>query len=497
MEKLNILVLFLVFAFALVNSYQDYSAIKDYEPFSDVFNQYQNELDRHYRENWKALKSIVKRANSNGHPSKPRGINGNRRASKKGFNISFSAELGLDFTRTLLSQEENVNKTPIEITNGLEVPKQFCSFAVASKCKDNQKYQSFDGICNNLNNPLWGAVETPYKRYAGPDYDDQFSTPRKLSKSGNLLPNPREISQTVNANNTVNENIWSHLFVIFGQFVTHDVTLFSTSSDENGDPIDCPCDSKRPECLPIPAPEGESIMNPCVKFTRSSSSFPTLKCNLGYREELNLLTSYLDLSQVYGFSKNTSDELRLFKDGLLKTSDGIYPDRKYIVKSKDETCSRFFIPDSQTVDDKLRCFKGGEARTTENLALASIQTLFLREHNRIAAELSNVRPEWKDEKLFFEARRVLIAVYQHIIYDQYIRSITGDTSDQLRPQKDGFFTGYNPKVNPSIANEFAAAAMRWGHSGVKQDFGRLSRQNNLISNVTLTNILEATEEAYK
>jgi peroxidase len=490
MVKLTVILLSTFVVLKLVLGYQDLSTIKDYEPFSKFRNPFQRELDSYFRTSWRQIKPVCSDSDQKGKSGykKP--------ASKQSIAISYSAKLAYEYSQDLLSREKS-NKTPLEVFNGLEVPKQFCPFSVKMVCKGNEKYQSFDGTCNNLKKPLWGSVDTPYKRYAAPGYDDKFSTPRKFSISGELLPNPREISQTLNANNTVNENIWSHLFVIFGQFVTHDMTLVSTSSDDCGNRIDCPCSSTKPECLPIIAPSGETIMNPCVKFTRSTFTFPTLDCNLGYSEQLNQLTSYLDLSVVYGHSKSISDELRLFKGGLLRTSDGVYPDRKYVMKSKDETCSRFFIPNSEPVDEKLRCFKAGEERTTENIALTSVQTLFLREHNRIASKLSEIKPKWGDEKLFFEARRILIAVYQHIIYDQYIRSITGDTSDQLRPQTDGFFTGYDPEVNPSVANEFATAAMRWGHSGVKHDFGRLTKQHNLISNVALPKIIEATEEAYK
>ena len=39
-----------------------------------------------------------------------------------------------------------------------------------------------------------------------------------------------------------------------------------------------------------------------------------------------------------------------------------------------------------------------------------------------------------------------------------------------------FFNGYNPTVNPEIINSFAAAALRVGHTLIRDDFGQFNRQ---------------------
>ena len=96
-------------------------------------------------------------------------------------------------------------------------------------------------------------------------------------------------------------------------------------------------------------------------------------------------------------------------------------------------------------------------RANENTGLTSIQTLFAREHNRIADALPG---KLSPESRFQIARRVVGAEIQYITYKEFLPAM----GVPLAP-----YSGYKPSVNPSVANEFATVGFR-AHSMVHGEF---------------------------
>jgi hypothetical protein len=70
----------------------------------------------------------------------------------------------------------------------------------------------------------------------------------------------------------------------------------------------------------------------------------------------------------------------------------------------------------------------GDGRVNEQIDLALLHTIWLREHNRIAFELSRLNPRWSDEAIFQETRRIIIAQIQHITYNEFLPIVLGKTT---------------------------------------------------------------------
>ena len=129
-------------------------------------------------------------------------------------------EFSLDFIYNQTEVEGNFEE--------IRISAELCPFKPIDTCNPSSKYHSFDGSCNNLVFPLFGKSDTPYTRLLPAIYEDGFNSPRKNSKLGGELPNPRLLSLAVSnvpqSNPDPVENSITNLFPAFGQFVTHDMT---------------------------------------------------------------------------------------------------------------------------------------------------------------------------------------------------------------------------------------------------------------------------------
>lgn len=367
-------------------------------------------------------------------------------------------------------------------------PQSSCPFKQTAPCDSGSKFSRIDGSCNNLLKPWIGKSETPYKRYTNPAYDDRFGIPRTRARNGGLLPNVREISRQLCNENNIVDNHFTHMTAFFGQFITHDLSMGGVSAATNGGGLDCNCNNGDPNCFSVRMPLNEfRLKTSCMKMTRSSAAFSSPSCATSHREQLNLMTHFLDLTTVYGPNDGRANQLRERRGGLLKASSGVMG----------RQCLQH-----QAGCQQGQCqFQAGETRLNENLPLISIQTLFLREHNRLAGELSRFNPSWNDERLFNEARKILIAEYHNIIYNEYLPQVVGwNTAAQfgILPNTNGQYTSdYDTNVDPSVSNEFATAAFRFGHTLVRSTMGRFDRNNLIQSNtLNLSDTMFKAGEAY-
>lgn len=300
-------------------------------------------------------------------------------------------------------------------------------------------FRSIDGTGNNLANPQWGSTEEAFLRRAPAEYADGKSAPAGANRaSARLISN---IVAAHPANDILDENGLSGYVYAWGQFLDHDLDLTLSASPT--------------ESFPIAVPTGDPYFDPAATGTKtiplSRSQFDPSTGVANARQQINTITAFIDGSMVYGSDQATANSLRTFASGKLKTSAGN------------------LLP----TDDTGIFFVAGDIRVNENPNLIAMQTLFVREHNRLATRMATDNPTWNDERLYQEARRTVIAEIQAITFNEYLPALLGRNS--IAP-----YRGYNAQVNPGISNEFATAAFRFGHSTLDDQVEFLDNQGNEV-----------------
>ncbi|XP_072228311.1 eosinophil peroxidase [Leuresthes tenuis] len=373
-----------------------------------------------------------------------------------------------------------------------------CAARVASPpCRSTpniDKYRTATSVCNNLKNPRLGASNTPFTRWLPAEYDDGISQPKGWDRNRKInnfmLPLVRQVSNNILSTTdagVVSDREFSHMVTLYGQWNDHDLTFtpFSPSirSFSNGVNCDESCEQTEP-CIPIMIPPGDtrpSRPDNCIPAFRSAPV-----CGTGFsaynfggepnkREQINALTAFLDLGQVYGSEEKLALNLRnLSSDaGLLRVNTEFTDNGREFLPfhpMQVEMCATRRRITNDTNAREIPCFIAGDVRVDENMALTSIHTLFMREHNRLARQLKRLNPHWDSETLYQEARKIMGAYSQIFAFRDYLPHIVGN--EAMRRQL-GRYPGYNPNVDPSIANVFATAAYRFAHLAIQPALSRL------------------------
>ena len=95
----------------------------------------------------------------------------------------------------------------------------------------------------------------------------------------------------------------------------------------------------------------------------------------------------------------------------------------------------------------------GDQRVNEQPGLASLHTIWLREHNRLVTALESLNSDWDQETVFQEARRILTAQWQHIIYSEWLPIFIGPSFMRtfgLQPLTEGYSEDYDPNLDPRM-----------------------------------------------
>ena len=308
----------------------------------------------------------------------------------------------------------------------------------------NEEARQADGTGNNLTYDTWGSAGETTLRVTFADYEDGVWVPEDRG-------NAREISNAMAdiPGGTPNSYGTSQLFIFFGQFLDHDLDLLGE------DPAAGKMTTVVPEDDPV-FPAGAHL-----ELERSAYVDGTGN-NTTPREHENLITSFIDASNVYGSSQATTEALR---DGayLITSGHGGVPQVADILSvHPDADLNGLFI------GNPTYAHVVGDVRGDENIALTSMHEIWLREHNYQVDWLKSLDLGLSDEKLFHTARMIVEAEIQKVVYDEWLPELLGT--------KLPTYGGYDPNVNPTISNEFAGAAFRFGHSLLPTEFERLNEE---------------------
>lgn len=180
-----------------------------------------------------------------------------------------------------------------------------------------------------------------------------------------------------------------------------------------------------------------------------------------------MLSSALDLSAVYGADDNRATMLREMANGRMKVSDGNYlPYNTAGLSNAPRPTREFFV--------------AGDHRSNEHPVLTAIHIIFLREHNRLAAALALKFPDWDDERLYQNARKINGAQFQKIVFKEFYPSMTGG---HLR-----LFSGHDESANPTVSALFTSAAFRLGHTMVGNGVNRLGAGGEKLAPLSMADM---------
>ena len=318
-------------------------------------------------------------------------------------------------------------------------------------------YRSLDGEGNNLTHTSWGQVGAIHRRVAPAAYGDGLNTPAHASFPGARVVSNAVVAQPASMPEPrgLSDYAWA-----WGQFIDHDMT--HTLLQSGG------------ETIHITIPAGDPVYTPGAVIPVDRSQVAPGTGITTPREQVNNISAYLDASMVYGGRANEADGgparadwLRTFSGGMMKvTSDPLLGDLLPTIGADPSA--------PEMAGDSMigpATFVAGDVRANEHAVLTSLHTVFVREHNRLAAIIDATHtdlpgdPVLRDEAIYQRARKLVGAQVQTITYNEFLPALGIHLPT---------YAGYDDTVDATISTEFATAGFRLGHSLINGTIKRLN-----------------------
>jgi prostaglandin-endoperoxide synthase 2 len=142
----------------------------------------------------------------------------------------------------------------------------------------------------------------------------------------------------------------------------------------------------------------------------------------------NDATHEIDLLPIYGVRPSWTEQLRAHQGGRLKSQRIGGAEFPPSLCDGGETRPEFseiqvVRPEQIPPERRDELFAAGSDTMNSQIGFTLMNTLFLREHNRIAGALAHEYPGWDDERLFQTARNILIVVLIKLVIEEYINHI--------------------------------------------------------------------------
>ncbi|XP_066455916.1 eosinophil peroxidase-like [Eleutherodactylus coqui] len=392
--------------------------------------------------------------------------------------IEVSLELLTEKVKSIYSRPFNISD--MLTTKQIDMLHKVSGYAFLHlpKACPTSRYRTFTGECNNRRFPNFGVSNRPYTRLLPSQYEDGRGLPKGWTENrpvnGFPLPLARNVSNQIiqfpEKEQTLDKGR-SLMFMQWGQWIDHDLDLAPETPRKSASEIDCETSCARVQpCFPLRIPRNDpriSNLSDCIPLIRSSPAFHPGSSKL---EQMNILTSYIDASQVYGSTDQLANSLRDNTNvrGLMAVNKNFTDNgRPYLPFSSGPSHEPDFCEQTNKTSG-LPCFLAGDGRVSEQPGLTAFHTLFVREHNRIAAVLRRMNPRWTGETLFQETRKIIGAVTQKINYKDWLPLLLGSCMSRVVPP----YSSYDDTVNPGASNVFSLV-FRMGHTMIQPFIYRL------------------------
>lgn len=233
--------------------------------------------------------------------------------------------------------------------------------------KTNINFRSADGTCNDVSKPFAGAAGVAFGRNVPPQYIDLKASERLMT------PNPAVVSQEFFTRDEFKPvPFLNMLAAVWIQFMNHDWLTHGRNEERNPFKVKAASGAEKLVERTKENPLPRSQYHP--KFGQTNS---------------NDVTHWWDASQIYGSDQEAQNKLRAFARGRMKT---------------EKINGREVLPRDTQFEIATNVQNQGYEMTgfRDNwwMGLSMLHTLFVKEHNAIAAELwaKHVRLDPKTKK---------------------------------------------------------------------------------------------------